>query len=49
MSVCTRVRASAILSFILGFTGLAGAQSLQIVNMAIPAKSFQMVIYPIAQ
>lgn len=25
------------------------AQSLQVVNMAIPAKSFQMVIYPIAQ
>ena len=28
---------------------LAGAQSLQTVNMAIPARSFQMVIYPIAQ
>jgi ABC-type nitrate/sulfonate/bicarbonate transport system substrate-binding protein len=28
---------------------LANAQSLQIVNMAIPAKSFQMVIYPLAQ
>jgi hypothetical protein len=27
----------------------AAAQSLQIVNMAIPAKSFQMAIYPIAQ
>jgi NitT/TauT family transport system substrate-binding protein len=27
----------------------AGAQSLHIVNMAIPAKSFQMVIYPVAQ
>jgi NitT/TauT family transport system substrate-binding protein len=27
----------------------SAAQSLQIVNMAIPAKSFQMVIYPIAQ
>ena len=27
----------------------ADAQSLQIVNMAIPARSFQMVIYPIAQ
>jgi ABC-type nitrate/sulfonate/bicarbonate transport system substrate-binding protein len=26
-----------------------GAQSLQIVNMAIPARSFQMVIYPLAQ
>src|SRR5215467_16347211 len=30
-------------------TGNAGAQPLQIVNMAIPAKSFQMVIYPVAQ
>ena len=28
---------------------LANAQSLQVVNVAIPAKSFQMVIYPIAQ
>ena len=27
----------------------SGAQSLQIVNMAIPARSFQMVIYPLAQ
>ncbi len=29
--------------------GLASAQSFQTVNMAIPAKSFQMVIYPVAQ
>ena len=29
--------------------GPISAQSLQIVNMAIPAKSFQMAIYPIAQ
>ena len=28
---------------------LAAAQSLQIANMAVPAKSFQMVIYPVAQ
>jgi len=28
---------------------LAGAQSPQIANMAVPAKSFQMVIYPVAQ
>lgn len=28
---------------------ITSAQSLQIVNMAIPAKSFQMVIYPVAQ
>jgi ABC-type nitrate/sulfonate/bicarbonate transport system substrate-binding protein len=33
----------------LAFPMLAGAQSLQIANMAVPAKSFQMVIYPIAQ
>ena len=30
-------------------TSLGNAQSLQIVNMAIPARSFQMVIYPVAQ
>jgi ABC-type nitrate/sulfonate/bicarbonate transport system substrate-binding protein len=29
--------------------GAAHAQSLQVVNMAIPSKSFQMVIYPLAQ
>jgi len=29
--------------------GFVSAQSLQTVNMAIPARSFQMVIYPIAQ
>jgi ABC-type nitrate/sulfonate/bicarbonate transport system substrate-binding protein len=29
--------------------GSSGAQTLQTVNMAIPAKSFQMVIYPVAQ
>jgi ABC-type nitrate/sulfonate/bicarbonate transport system substrate-binding protein len=28
---------------------IAGAQTLQTVNVAIPAKSFQMVIYPVAQ
>ena len=28
---------------------IAGAQTLQTVNMAIPAKSFQMVIYPLAK
>jgi ABC-type nitrate/sulfonate/bicarbonate transport system substrate-binding protein len=41
-----RAAALASLFFI---PSLANAQSLQIVNMAIPAKSFQMVIYPIAQ
>src|SRR5436190_7728640 len=30
-------------------SSLTNAQSLQTVNMAIPARSFQMVIYPIAQ
>ena len=30
-------------------SNLADAQSIQIVNMAVPARSFQMVIYPIAQ
>jgi len=33
----------------LAATHNAGAQSLQTVNMAIPSKSFQMVIYPVAQ
>src|SRR5436190_126215 len=28
---------------------IASAQQLQIVNMAVPARSFQMVIYPLAQ
>src|SRR4029453_5958779 len=41
------------LTIILGLAlfqpGIATAQSLQIVNMAVPARSFQMVIYPIAQ
>jgi len=34
---------------VVSHTQLADAQSPQIVNMAIPARSFQMVIYPIAQ
>jgi len=38
-----------ILSFVLLDRGFGIAQSLQIVNMAIPARSFQMVIYPLAQ
>lgn len=32
-----------------GWPPTAGAQTPQVVNMAIPAKSFQMAIYPIAQ
>ena len=31
------------------FATMAGGQQLQTVNMAVPARSFQMVIYPIAQ
>ena len=38
-----------ILNVALFIPQLAAAQSLQIANMAVPAKSFQMVIYPIAQ
>lgn len=34
---------------VLGIVKVSGAQPLQVVNMAIPAKSFQMAIYPIAQ
>src|ERR1051325_9039079 len=41
---------SALLLFVmLAHPTLAAAQSLQIANVAVPAKSFQMVIYPIAQ
>ena len=41
---------SALLLFVvLAHPTLAAAQSLQIANMAVPAKSFQMVIYPVAQ
>lgn len=38
-----------ILNVALFIPQLAAAQSLQIANMAVPAKSFQMVIYPVAQ
>jgi ABC-type nitrate/sulfonate/bicarbonate transport system substrate-binding protein len=34
---------------LVGYGKVVGAQPLQTVNMAIPARSFQMVIYPIAQ
>ena len=42
---------AAILVALLPFISpdITGAQTLQPVNMAIPAKSFQMVIYPVAQ
>jgi NitT/TauT family transport system substrate-binding protein len=39
----------AILCVVLVVPNLADAQSLQTVNMAVPARSFQMVLYPIAQ
>src|SRR5882724_13104898 len=38
-----------ILGLALFQSGIATAQPLQTVNMAVPARSFQMVIYPIAQ
>src|SRR5882724_1993460 len=38
-----------ILCLALFQSGIATAQPLQTVNMAVPARSFQMVIYPIAQ
>jgi NitT/TauT family transport system substrate-binding protein len=40
---------AAALCLVLAVPNLAVAQSLQIANMAVPAKSFQMVIYPVAQ
>ena len=43
------ISAALILSMLSFVPEFATAQSLQTVNMAIPAKSFQMVIYPIAQ
>jgi ABC-type nitrate/sulfonate/bicarbonate transport system substrate-binding protein len=48
-----RLGALSFLTVVLGLalfqSGIATAQPLQIVNMAVPARSFQMVIYPIAQ
>ncbi len=44
-----RLFTPAALGSMLVTANFAAAQSLQTVNMAIPAKSFQMVIYPIAQ
>lgn len=40
---------AAVLCMLLALPGATQAQSLQTVNMAIPSKSFQMVIYPVAQ
>jgi len=45
----TRLIFAAIVSIGLTLPTLTTAQSLQIANMAVPAKSFQMVIYPVAQ
>ena len=48
--VLVRCLSAALVLSILSFAPKpAAAQSLQVVNVAIPAKSFQMVIYPIAQ
>ena len=48
--VWVRCLSAALVLSILSFAPKpAAAQSLQVVNVAIPAKSFQMVIYPIAQ
>jgi NitT/TauT family transport system substrate-binding protein len=48
--VLARSLSAALVLSILSFAPKpAAAQSLQVVNVAIPAKSFQMVIYPIAQ
>ena len=48
--VWARCLSAALVLSILSFAPKpAAAQSLQVVNVAIPAKSFQMVIYPIAQ
>jgi NitT/TauT family transport system substrate-binding protein len=44
-----RLLIPAALCSLLATANFSAAQSLQTVNMAIPAKSFQMVIYPIAQ
>jgi NitT/TauT family transport system substrate-binding protein len=44
-----RLLIPAALGSLLVTANFSAAQSLQTVNMAIPAKSFQMVIYPIAQ
>src|SRR4026207_95819 len=47
---CTSRTLSIIsLSAVLFAAKAASAQQLQTVNMAVPARSFQMVIYPIAQ
>jgi NitT/TauT family transport system substrate-binding protein len=45
----TRALIAAVIAWQLVQPSFADAQSLQTVNMAIPAKSFQMVIYPVAQ
>jgi ABC-type nitrate/sulfonate/bicarbonate transport system substrate-binding protein len=43
------IRYAPALCLLLAACSSADAQSPQIVNMAVPAKSFQMVIYPVAQ
>jgi ABC-type nitrate/sulfonate/bicarbonate transport system substrate-binding protein len=48
-SVSLALAITLIICLQLSETRDAGAQSLHVVNMAIPSKSFQMVIYPVAQ
>lgn len=48
-SMAGRLILAAILTAALVLPGPVRAQPLQTVNMAIPARSFQMVIYPVAQ
>lgn len=48
-SLARRMIVGLIMSLLCFAPEPAAAQSLQVVNVAIPAKSFQMVIYPIAQ
>jgi len=48
-SVSSALAITLIICLQLSETRDAGAQLLHVVNMAIPAKSFQMVIYPVAQ
>jgi ABC-type nitrate/sulfonate/bicarbonate transport system substrate-binding protein len=47
--IARRLIFAAVACLALTIPSLTAAQSLQTVNMAIPAKSFQMVIYPVAQ
>jgi len=47
--IARRLILAAVPCLALAIPSLIAAQSLQTVNMAVPAKSFQMVIYPVAK